>query len=143
MAKEPSFPKRDLNQAAVDAISTRIDAYEQAWQRRWEESDKRWDERMDCLFEGIGRIDARVEEIAGFIGQAAELQIQTQHKIDALGDKIDRMVQIEHERDLKWDARMNQLGDRIDRISSNLEASQQTVSELTRLVTVLVGKVAA
>ena len=136
MAKEPSFPKRDLSQAAVDAIATRIDAYEQAWQRRWDESDKRWDERMDRLFEGIGRIDARVEEIAGFIGQAAELQIQTQNKLDTLAEDIKQM-------NASWDTRMNQLGDRIDRISSNLEASQQTVSELTRLVTVLVGKVAA
>ena len=52
MAKEPQFPKRDLNQAAVDAIATRIDTYEQVWQRHWEESDKRWDDRMDRLLEG-------------------------------------------------------------------------------------------
>jgi septal ring factor EnvC (AmiA/AmiB activator) len=77
-----------------------------------------------------------VEEISGFVGQAAELQIQTQNKLDALADDIKYMND-------SWDTRMNQLGDRIDRISSNLEASQQTGSELTRLVTVLVGKVAA
>lgn len=29
--REPQFPKRDLSQAAVDAIATRIDSYEQAW----------------------------------------------------------------------------------------------------------------
>ena len=143
MPKEPTVQGRSLNQPAIDAIAARIDSYEQAWQRRWDESDKRWDARMERL-EGIAeRIGTGVEEIRGFIAESAELQIQTQNKIDALGDKLDRMVQMEHERDLKWDARMNQLGDRIDRISSNLEASQQTVSELTRLVTVLVGKVAA
>ena len=143
MPKEPTVQGRSLNQSAIDAIAARIDSYEQAWQRRWDESDKRWDARMERL-EGIAeRIGTGVEEIRGFIAESAELQIQTQNKIDALGDKLDRMVQMEHERDLKWDARMNQLGDRIDRISSNLEASQQTVSELTRLVTVLVGKVAA
>ena len=143
MPKEPTVQGRSLNQSAIDAIAARIDSYEQAWQRRWDESDKRWDARMERL-EGIAeRIGTGVEEIRGFIAESAELQIQTQNKIDALGDKLDRMAQMEHERDLKWDARMNQLGDRIDRISSNLEASQQTVSELTRLVTVLVGKVAA
>ena len=136
MPKEPSFPKRDLNQATIDAIATRIDAYDQAWERRWAESDKRWNERMERLESSVERISTGVEEIRGFMGQAAELQIQTQNKIDALGDKLDRMAQIEHERDLKWDARM-------DRIAGSLEASQQTVAELTKLVTVLVNRVAA
>ena len=136
MPKEPTVQGRSLNQSAIDAIAARIDAYDQAWERRWEESDKRWNERMERLESSVERISTGVEEIRGFVGQAAELQVQTQNKLDALADDIKQM-------NASWDTRMNQLGDRIDRISSNLEASQQTVSELTRLVTVLVGKVAA
>lgn len=136
MPKEPTVQGRSLNQSAIDAIAARIDAYDQAWERRWEESDKRWNERIERLESSVERISTGVEEIRGFVGQAAELQIQTQNKLDALADDIKQM-------NASWDTRMNQLGDRIDRISSNLEASQQTVSELTRLVTVLVGKVAA
>ena len=125
MPKDSSFPKRDLNQATVDAIGAKIDSYDQQWERR-----------MDKLFEGIERIDSRVEEIASFMGQAAELQIQTQNKLDTLTEDIKQM-------NMSWDTRMNQLGDRIDRIAGNLEASQQTVAELTKLVTVLVNRVAA
>ncbi|MEM9215300.1 MAG: hypothetical protein AAGD25_13240 [Cyanobacteria bacterium P01_F01_bin.150] len=115
----------DLNQTGVDTIITRIDAY-----------DQKWEKRMDRLFEGIDCLDVRVEEIATFMGQAAELQIQTQNKLDELASNIKQM-------NMSWDTRMNQLGDRIDRIAGSLEASQQTVAELTKLVTVLVNRVAA
>ena len=125
MPKEPAVQGRSLNQATVDAIGAKIDSYDQQWERR-----------MDKLFEGIERIDSRVEEIASFMGQAAELQIQTQNKLDTLTEDIKQM-------NMSWDTRMNQLGDRIDRIAGNLEASQQTVAELTKLVTVLVNRVAA
>ena len=125
MPKEPTVQGRSLNQAAIDAIGAKVDSY-----------DKQWERRMDRLFEGIERIDSRVEEIASFMGQAAELQIQTQNKLDTLADDIKQMNR-------SWDTRMNQLGDRVDRIAGNLEASQQTVAELTKLVTVLVNRVAA
>ena len=136
MPKEPTVQGRSLNQSAIDAIAARIDAYDQAWERRWEESDKRWNERMERLESSVERISTGVEEIRGFVGQSAELQIQTQNKLDALADDIKQM-------NASWDTRMNQLGDRIDRIAGNLEASQQTVAELTKLVTVLVNRVAA
>ena len=125
MPKEPTVQGRSLNQSAIDAIGAKVDSY-----------DKQWERRMDRLFEGIERIDSRVEEIASFMGQAAELQIQTQNKLDTLADDIKQMNR-------SWDTRMNQLGDRVDRIAGNLEASQQTVAELTKLVTVLVNRVAA
>lgn len=125
MPKEPTVQGRSLNQSAIDTIGAKIDSYDQQWERR-----------MDRLFEGIERIDSRVEEIASFMGQAAELQVQTQNKLDTLADDIKQM-------NMAWDTRMNQLGDRIDRIAGNLEASQQTVAELTKLVTVLVNRVAA
>lgn len=37
MTKEPQFQKRDLSQIDVDAIATRIDSYDQAWDRRIEQ----------------------------------------------------------------------------------------------------------
>lgn len=94
MPKDPTVQGRSLNQSAIDAIGTKIDSYDQQWERR-----------MDRLFEGIERIDSRVEEIASFMGQAAELQIQTQNKLDTLAEDIKQM-------NMSWDSRMNQLGDR-------------------------------
>ena len=117
MAKEPQFPKRDLNQTAVDAIATRIDSYEQQWERR-----------MDRLFEGIERIETRVEEIADFMGRSAEIQIQTQNKIDGMAEMI-------RQQDERWERRL-------DRLTESIENQQTTTHELIKLVTVLAQKVA-
>ena len=75
----------DSEATAPDAVNTRI-----------QELEACFNERMD-------RVGQRLEEIADFLGTASEMAIATQNKIDALGDKIDRMVELEHERDLKWD----------------------------------------
>lgn len=37
MTKEPELPEHDLNQAVINAIATRIDSYDQAWDRRIEQ----------------------------------------------------------------------------------------------------------
>lgn len=70
-------------------------------------------ERLESTVEQSGttadRIDKWIEKIGKFLGTAAELQIQTQKKIDALADKLDQFAELEHERDLKWDARLNQI----------------------------------
>ena len=126
---------RSLNQAAVDAIGARIDAYDQAWERRWEESDKRWEKRMDRMFEGIKRIDTRVEEIASFMGQAAEIQIGTQHKLDKLNDTIEKQ--------------QHSFDQRIDRLVKAMEGYQEiskeqakSTSELIKLATLIMQKAA-
>ena len=133
MAKEPQFPKRDLNQTAVDAIATRIDSYDQAWERRIAAQDEKWDARMHTLGEKVDRIADGVEEIRDFIGQAAELQVQTQHKIDRLSDKIDTMVDAMRQQDQAWDRRL-------DRLTESIEGQQATTRELIKLVTVLAQK---
>ena len=133
MAKEPQFPKRDLNQTAVDAIATRIDSYDQAWERRIAAQDEKWDARMHSLGEKVDRIADGVEEIRGFIGQAAELQVQTQHKIDRLSDKINAMVDAMRQQDQAWDRRL-------DRLTESIEGQQATTRELIKLVTVLAQK---
>ena len=86
MAKEPQFPKRDLNQTAVDAIATRIDSYDQAWERR-----------ISTLMDGIERMEQtsdriaqRVDEIAEFIGTATQEQRATQIRLEKLEEKVDR-----------------------------------------------------
>lgn len=149
MAKEPQFPKRNLNQTAVDAIATRIDTYEQAWQRRWEESDTRWDARMDRLFEGINEmkdtaqiITQKAEEIADFIGTATEEQRATQIRLEKLEEKVDR--------------RFDQLTQTLDRMTASIqeqqksidghlrvaEQQQATTQELIRLIAAMAGKAA-
>ena len=90
MPKEPAFPKRDLNQSAVDAIATRIDAYEQSWQKRWEESDRRWDARMERLETLVERTAEGIEEIRSFLGTAAEEQRAARLRLEALEEKVDR-----------------------------------------------------
>lgn len=76
--------------------------------------ETRFDERME-------RVGQRLEESADFLGTASEMAIASQNKIDALGDKIDRMVELEHERDLKWDTRIAQLTESINRQQSSID----------------------
>ena len=127
MPKEPAFPKRDLSQAAVDAIAARIDSYDQSWQRRWEESDKRWEERMERL-EAIversvataDRIETKVEEIAQFIGTATEVQKATQIRLEKLEEKVDR--------------RFDMLAQSLERINESLQGYQALSQQQSRNV---------
>lgn len=128
MPKEPTFPKRDLSQAAVDAIATRIDAYEQSWQKRWEESDRRWEERMQRLETLVERTAEGIEEIRSFLGTAAEEQRAARLRLETLEEKVDR---------------------RFDALTTTLEGQQalanrqaETVQELIKLVTVMSSKAA-
>ncbi|MEM9218947.1 MAG: hypothetical protein AAGD25_32015 [Cyanobacteria bacterium P01_F01_bin.150] len=137
MPKQPQFPKRDINQAAIDAIATKIDSYDQAWERRWIESENRWDIRMERLEASVERIAATgVEEIRNFMGQAAELQVQTQLKLDELATDIKTM-------NAAWDERMGRMAEAINGYQAIAQEQAKTTQELIRLVTVMAGKIAA
>ena len=120
MAKEPQFQKRDLNQAAIDVIATRIDAY-----------DKAWECRMDNLFEGIERSTAGGEEIQKFMGEMAQQQIATQHKLDTVSDDIRELTSAIREQQKSIDGHL--------RVA---EQQQATTQELIKLVTILSSKAA-
>lgn len=106
---DPKFPKRDLTQAAVDSITTRMDSYDQQWERR-----------MERLFQGIermettaNRIGERVEQIADFLGTATEQQKATQLRLETLEEKVDR--------------RFDQLTQTIERLTGSVQEQQRSI----------------
>ncbi len=116
MAKEPVFPKRDLTQAAIDTITTRIDSY-----------DQQWDRRIAKLMEGIERMEAtanqiaeKVDNIAEFIGKATEEQRATQIRIEQLEQKVD--------------ASFDRLSRNIDSLTAAVTATNQAVNTTNQAV---------
>ena len=136
--QEPKFPKRDLNQTAIDAIATRINSYEQSWKRRWEESYTRWKDRMERLLSIVEQSVTTADRI----NKRAELQIQTQKKIDALADKLDQFAELEHERDLKWDTRLTRITASIEGYQVLAQQQAQNVEKMMKLATLMMQKAA-
>ena len=113
-------PKRDPVQSAIDVIGSKVDSYDQQWERR-----------MDRLFEGIERITTGVEEIRGFMGEMAQQQIATQHKLDTVSADICELTSAIREQQKSIDGHL--------RVA---EQQQATTQELIKLVTILSSKAA-
>ena len=120
MPKEPKVKGRNLNQSAINAIGAKIDSYEQQWEHR-----------IDSFFEGIERITTGLEEIRGFIGEMAQQQIATQHKLDAVSTDIGELTSAIHEQQKSMNGHL--------RVA---EQQQATTQELITLVTILSSKAA-
>ena len=118
MPKEPPVQGRSLNQSAIDAIATRIDSYDQAWEHR-----------MDRLTEQVDRIANGVEEIREFIGTATEQQKAVELRIVALEEKLD--------------SRLLQMTESISGYQEIAREQAKTTQELIRLVTAITNKFAA
>ena len=86
MPKESTVQGRSLNQSAIDAIATRIDSYDQAWDRRMTELTASIKE-MQATAQQVAQ---NVEAITEFLGTAAEEQRATQIRLEKLEEKVDR-----------------------------------------------------
>ena len=57
----------------------------------------------------LDRIAEQVEAIGGFVGRSAELQLATQHKLDALSETVNQMTARMDAHDEKWEQRFNRM----------------------------------
>ncbi len=137
MAKE-QFPKRDLNQAAIDAIATRIDSYDQAWDRRIEQLMVGINEMKDTA----QAIAQKVDAITEFIGKATEEQRATQIRIENLEEKVDRRFDQLNQTLAQMTISIQEQQKSIDGHLRVAEQQQATTQELIKLVTIMAGKAA-